>query len=221
MQAKMHAYMHFQHMVSTLLPRLWWPQLYCPAYRIAGYQSPRSWAVCSCKAFSLKSPLLKRSRNAEGVERELFARKANPFCILSRHRDGFELLWEIPFNRRLFPSREPIFLTMWAYPLPQQSRQQTQVRQRVVCVHSAGLGSCLLVRVFFFTNPRDTLVTWGLIHCQRFSVGTFVSRKCSPFVLTLNLMFAGYETTPGSITYTKYVYTELTTKKLYSCITLH
>ena len=125
MQAKMHAYMHFQHMVSTLLPRLWWPQLYCPAYRIAGYQSPRSWAVCSCKAFSLKSPLLKRSRNAEGVERELFARKANPFCILSRHRDGFELLWEIPFNRRLFPSREPIFLTMWAYPLPQRSRQQT------------------------------------------------------------------------------------------------
>ena len=41
---------------------------------------------------------------------------------------------EIPFSRRRFPSREPIFLTMWSCPLSRHSRHQTQVRMSTVCI---------------------------------------------------------------------------------------
>ncbi len=45
-----------------------------------------------------------------------------------------DLFWEIPFNRRRFPTREPVFLTMWSCPFLRHSGQQTQVRIGTVCI---------------------------------------------------------------------------------------
>ncbi len=38
-----------------------------------------------------------------------------------------DLLSELPFNRRCFPSREPVSLMMWACPLPRHNRHKQRV----------------------------------------------------------------------------------------------
>ncbi len=44
------------------------------------------------------------------------------------------VFWEIPLDWRRFLSREPVFMMMWACPLPRHNRHKERVRIGTVCI---------------------------------------------------------------------------------------
>ncbi len=50
-------------------------------------------------------------------------------------RNGVWLVWEIPFNRRCFPSREAVLLTMWVCPTLVSPQQTTNMSTCEYCFH--------------------------------------------------------------------------------------
>ena len=61
-------------------------------------------------------------------------------------------------NAHVLPSRnqKSPYQGFWRSEVHVRRLRIRIVSQRVVCVHSVGLGSCLLVRVFFVTDSRGS-----------------------------------------------------------------
>ena len=68
-------------------------------------------------------------------ERDLSCKEGKFFLYRSPTRssvrNGF---WEIPLDRRRFPSLEPVLLMMWVCPLSRHNRHKQRVRVGTVCI---------------------------------------------------------------------------------------